>query len=86
MIFFFLNQITSNPAGLQARLSNGSLTQPFLNAPKLAWQSLVKAPLSEPQLQEPSNKSISSILLYSTTVSCRIKTSHWLQVSFIGAA
>jgi len=82
----FLNQITPNPAALQARISKGSPTRPFLHAPKLAWQSLVKAPLSEPQLQETSHKRVSSISLYSTTVSCRIKTSRWLEVSFIRSA
>lgn len=32
-----------------------------------------KAPLSEPQLCEFANKSVSNILLYSTTVNCNIK-------------
>lgn len=85
MIFFF-NQITPNPAALQAWISKGSLTWPFLNAPKLARRAPVKAPLSEPQLQETSNKSVSSISLYSATVSHRIKTRLWLGVSFIRSA
>lgn len=80
MIF---NQIILSCASLQAWISKGSQTQSFLNAPKLAWQSLVKAPLSEPQLQEVSNKSVSSISLYNTTVNCCIKNSYWLEVSFI---
>lgn len=44
----------------------------FFNTPGLEWLCPVKAPLSEPQLQEFANKSVSSILLYSTTVNCSI--------------